>query len=55
MPHPESRKSFAFDRTGKYRIRVQGLLDKSWSEKLGGLRIKTGSMKDQTTFTELVG
>ena len=55
MPPPENRKSFPFNRPGNYRIRVQGLLDKSWSEKLGGLRITSGNMKDQTPSTELVG
>ena len=56
MPHPESEKRFAFDRPGNYRIRVLGLLDESWSEKLGGLRITASSLKDQKEpVTELVG
>ena len=55
MAQSESRKRVPFDRPGKYHIRVQGFLDESWSERLGGLRIKTGSMKDQTSTTVLVG
>ena len=56
MQNPEGEKSFAFDRPGTYRIRVIGLLDESWSERLGGLRIKACSLKDQKgPVTELVG
>ncbi len=56
MPHQEGEKRFAFDRPRNYRIRVLGLLDKSWSEKLGGLRITASSLKDQKEpVTELVG
>ncbi len=55
MPQPKSRKSFAFDRSGNYRIRVQGFLDESWSERLGGLRITTSRLKDQGPVTSLVG
>ena len=56
MPHPEGRKRFVFDRPGNYRIRVLGLLDESWSDRLGGLRITACSLKDQEgPVTELVG
>ena len=56
MPHPERRKRFAFDRPGIYRIRVLGLLDEIWSERLGSLRIKACSLKDQEgPVKELVG
>jgi hypothetical protein len=56
MPNPEDRKRFAFDRPGIYRVRVLGSLDESWSERLGGLRIETSSLKDQEgPVTELVG
>jgi hypothetical protein len=55
MPDPESRKSFAFHRSRDYRIRVLGLLDESWSDRLGGLRITTSSQKDKTPVTELFG
>ncbi len=55
MPKSESRKRFTFDRPGNYRIRVQGLLNESWSERMGGLRITTRSLKDQGPVTVLVG
>ena len=55
MAQPKSRKSFPFDRPGKYHIRVQGFLDESWSERLGGMSISTSSLKDQGSITALVG
>jgi hypothetical protein len=55
MAQPKNRKKFPFDRPGKYRISVQGLLDESWSERLGGMRITASSRKDQGKVTELVG
>ncbi len=55
MPREESRKSFPFNSPGNYRIRVLGSLDESWTERLGGLRITTSSLKDQGPVTELVG
>ena len=53
MPQPESRKRFTFDRPGNCRIRVQGLLDESGSERLGGLRITTSKIGDQKSVTVL--
>ena len=41
MPKTEKRKSLKFDKQGVYHIRVQGVLDESWSERLGGMRITT--------------
>jgi len=56
MPQPMDEQSVAFNRPGKYRIRVLGLLDESWSERLGGLRIKVCRPEDhQRPVTELVG
>jgi hypothetical protein len=55
MPKEKSKKSFAFNRPGEYRIRVLGFLDERWSERLGGLRITTSSLKDQELVTVLVG
>ena len=56
MPQPSGRKAYAFDKPGNYRIRVLGLLDKCWSERLGGLRIKACSLEDQARpVTEIVG
>jgi hypothetical protein len=39
MPQTKEMETFAFDRPGNYRIRVLGILDESWSARLGGLRI----------------
>jgi hypothetical protein len=55
MLQPESKKSFTFDRPGKYRICVQGYLDETWSERLAGLRITTSTRGDQKPVTTLVG
>jgi hypothetical protein len=55
MLQPEGKKSFTFDRPGKYRIRVQGFLHESLSERLGGLHITTSTLMDQGPVTVLVG
>ncbi len=55
MPQSEERKSYSFDRPGNYRIRVEGFIDKSWSERLGGMRITTSSEEDQKALTTLEG
>lgn len=44
-----------FDRPGKYRICVHGVLTESWSERLGGMRITASSKGDQGSITTLVG
>ena len=38
-----------------YRIRVSGLLDTSWSEKLGGMTIITTGRRDSPGTTTLEG
>ena len=56
MPQSKSGKKYPFDKSGNYRIRVQGVLDETWSDRMGGLRITAGSFKDQEKpVTELVG
>ena len=55
MTESESRKSYDFDRAGNYRIRVQGFLDESWAERLGGMYITTSSRWDRKTVATLVG
>jgi len=54
MAESETRKNYTFDRPGNYRIRVQGALNKSWSERLGGMYLTTNSRGDQKTVTTLV-
>ena len=51
----ESRKSYVFNRPGKYRIRIHGFLDTSWSERLAGLHITTSSSKDKEPIAVLSG
>jgi hypothetical protein len=38
-----------------YRIKVQGILDDSWSDRLAGITITTSSQGDQAPVTTLVG
>jgi hypothetical protein len=38
-----------------YRIEVEGALDKSWSDRLGGMRITTREREDKSTVTTLAG
>ncbi len=55
MAPAEITKEFTFDRAGNYRIRVQGFLDQSWSERLGGMDITINSRDDRRTLATLVG
>jgi hypothetical protein len=55
MPKSETRKSYAFDQPGNYRIRVQGFLDQKWSERLGGMHITINHREDRKTLATLVG
>ena len=56
MTKVEDRKRFSFERPGKYRIRVLGSLEESWSGRLGNFRIITGRQKDQDrSVTDLIG
>ena len=55
MPKAENRKGSAFARPGNYRIRVQGYLNESWSERLAGLAITSGKRGDQKPVTVLFG
>ena len=56
MPISKFGKRYLFDKPGNYRIRVQGILNESWSERLGGLRITADRVDDQDgPVTELFG
>ena len=55
MAQSDNEISYPFDKPGKYRIRVQGVLAESWSERLGGMRITTEELKDHGSSTALVG
>jgi hypothetical protein len=44
-----------FDRPGTYRIRVKGYLDDRWSDRLGGMEIRTIDQAGGTPEASLVG
>ena len=43
------------DAPATYRIRVQGLLDPSWANRLGGMTIVASSESDASVTTTLTG
>lgn len=55
MEQSSFKKSFQFDRSGSYRIRVLGELDGSWSENLGGMNITTRIQREGPPVSILVG
>ena len=55
MSRTENPKKNMFDRPGKYRICVHGVLSEKWSERLGGMHITTTIKGDQGSITTLVG
>jgi hypothetical protein len=55
MPSLRSSRDCAFDRPGKYRIRVKGFLDETWSERLADMTIRSSRQGSQAPVTTLVG
>ena len=55
MPRTKVKKSFTFYKPGNYRIRIQGFLDKSWSERISGMRITIHNEDDGAPVTSLEG
>ena len=55
VPHSRKTKAFAFDRPATYRIRVQGRLDETWADRLGGMAITSTTTKEKLPVTLLVG
>jgi hypothetical protein len=55
MSQPKSNSHYAFDRPGNYRIRVEGFLDKNWSDKLAGMNISPVSGRGQRSVTVVEG
>jgi hypothetical protein len=49
------KTSFVFHNPGTYRIVVFGVLDKSWSERLGGLKISSEENQDHGMMTCIEG
>ena len=48
-------RSYAFDRQAVYRIRVEGSLQASWSERLGDMTISPGTSDEGLPTATLVG
>ena len=51
MPH----KKLSNDVPATYRIRVQGVLSETWSDRLAGLTIVTTGQTSETPVTTLAG
>ena len=52
MPIP---KGLTFDTPAVYRIRVQGFLDRSWSDRMNGVDIRVRNRPDRAPVTVLTG
>lgn len=52
---PQNDIELTIDKTASYCIRVIGNLDESWSDRLGGLTIRSSSQEGKQTITTLSG
>jgi hypothetical protein len=48
-------KNYTFDKPAVYRIRVEGVLDESWSNRLSGMQIISDESKKNKKITILFG
>ncbi len=55
MSDQQSWKNLKFEAPATYRIRVQGHLDDSWSDRLGGMVITRAFTEDKERMTILIG
>ena len=55
MSEFQSWKDLKFEAPASYRIRVQGHLDNSWSDQLGGMVITRAFTGDKQPMTILIG
>jgi hypothetical protein len=55
MTQPTPKKEYPFDRPGTYCIRVLGMVDESWSNRLAGMKINTVKSKNLEPITTLTG
>ncbi len=55
MNQPSKWKGLKLMTPATYRIRVQGLLDACWSDRLGGMAISRIETKNNAPVTMLVG
>ena len=55
MSNSQSLENLKFEGPASYRIRVQGHLDDSWSDRLGGMVITRAFTADKEPMTILIG
>ena len=55
MSNSPSWKNLKFEAPASYRIRVQGHLDDSWSDRLGGMVLTRAYTAHQQPMTILIG
>jgi len=55
MPESRSGKGLKLETPATYRIRVQGRLDDTWADRLGGMAITSTTTKEKPPVTLLVG
>ncbi|UCH23193.1 MAG: hypothetical protein JSU83_08320 [Deltaproteobacteria bacterium] len=55
MPRSLNWKGLQLDTPATYRIRIQGRLDDSWADRLGGMAITADTTADKLPVTILVG
>jgi hypothetical protein len=55
MSQSPTRKGLKLETPATYRIRVQGRLDKSWADRLGGMAITADPAAEKAPVTILVG
>ncbi len=51
----DSQPKYLLDAPGRYQILVRGVLDASWSDRLGGMTILAAPLADSTPATLLIG
>lgn len=55
MSTSSHNRPIKFEGPGKYRIVVQGTLNESWSDRLGGMQIISGETEGAASTTTLMG
>jgi hypothetical protein len=55
MSNSQLCKNLKFETAAAYRVRVQGHLDDSWSDRLGGMVITRAFTADKKPMTILIG
>lgn len=55
VPMSQFRGNLEFDAPAAYRIRVQGHIDDSWSDRLGGMTVTRAYTGNKEPMTILIG